>query len=148
MNTFFVCGVPISLDAVQQDRQGTEHEDAWLRGEYLTLRVTDDMREGVRVHTNGKSFPGRSASSMAGRWIALEDIIDTSHALANSRALPGVFTHVAWVVIPSGCVINVGVASPLYGYSGGGVQAEYVSGPRFGFEQAEGKHWHGAVGNA
>jgi hypothetical protein len=64
----------------------------------------------------------------------------SSNRLRNSseRALPGLFTHIAWTLIPEQCVINVGLSGPLFGAPGGGFQAEYVAGPAMTFNQAVG----------
>ena len=149
MAVFFVSGVPIELDATRYTAIASQCPDAWQSGEYMTVRMTaDGVDIGVRAHTNARDYPGRPASNAAGKWLALDDVIATAHTFAASRALPGVFTHVGWVTLPAGCVINIGMAAPKFGYRGGGVQAEYLQGPRPIFDQAVGKVWHGVTGHA
>ncbi|MBS0393457.1 MAG: hypothetical protein JSR54_02465 [Proteobacteria bacterium] len=119
---------------------------AWVGGEWLTVRLLAPL-EALRVHTAGRAYPGRPASSEQGRWYALDDVIETSGELAASRSLPGAFTHTSVVRVPAGAVLNVGFASALFGGAGGGGQAEFLGGPTPSFVALRGKHWHGRAGH-
>jgi hypothetical protein len=148
MARFFIAGRAIDLPAIPVDpKSQTSQRDAWLFGQYLTLRLLAPT-DGVRVHTNGRALNNRQASNPEGRWVALDDVIQTASELRGNRALPGVFTHVGTVVFPEQCIINLGVCSPLFHGDGGGFQAEYVSGVAFRFSQLTGMIWHHSFGNA
>jgi len=147
MARFFIGGQPIDLPAVQLVRGSTRDTRAWMHGQYSTVRLLSSV-EGVRVHTNGRSFPGREASHAIGAWIAIGDVIQSSQEFEDSRALPGSFTHLGWALIPEQAVINVGLSGPLFGACGGGFQAEHISGPLVRFNQARGKVWHAKQGSA
>ena len=130
---------------------------AWLHAKWVTAKVFSPI-EGVRVHTNGRSFHGRPASGSSGRWVALSDetIIATSGEIASTLSLPkspgdpqpNFFTHASRVVIPAFCVLNIGIASALFGGTGGGWQAEILGDLRPQFQPLTGKTWHGSSGNA
>jgi len=147
MARFFFSGVVVDLPAALAQRAETSYTNAWLKGEYVTVRLLAPV-EGVRAHTSGREFKDRIASKPEGAWIAVDDFIESSGDFVRSRALPGPFTNLAWAVAPTHCVLNLGLAAPLYGVAGGGVQAEFVSGPPIEFTQAQGKHWHGKTGAA
>jgi hypothetical protein len=155
MTTFTLLGRRIDLPAMQASSRGaTRDVSAWEAGEYLTIRILAPV-EAIRVHTNGRTFPGREASGSIGAWVAIGDIIQTSGQFSNSRSLPTAnpnsptaFTHVNAVRIPAGCVINIGITSAKFGGQGGGFQAEYVSGAHLEMIALTGKHWHGRHGVA
>jgi hypothetical protein len=148
MPVFSVVGTLIDLPAIPVfPKASTRDNGAWLHGQYVTVKLTAPV-EGIRVHTDGRHFPGRPASGGAGAWVALGDVIGTSTELVSNRSLPGVFTRVSEALLPSFCVTNVGVCSALFGGAGGGVQAEYVSGPPVSFHQLHGKYWHGSAAHA
>lgn len=155
MAIFSVGGRQIDLPAVVvRPNAASSDRTAWLDGVYVTLRLTGPVA-GLRVHTDGKEYPGRKASALPGAWVAIGDVIGTSSELASSRSLPAAdpqamtaFTHVAEVGLPAQCVVNVGRASAKFGGRGGGFQLEYVSGPRFTFRPLADKHWHGRAGTA
>jgi hypothetical protein len=137
MARFLVSGQSIELPAIRVARGPTQCERAWMFGQYVTVRLISAV-DGIRVHTNGRSFTGRVASGAQGAWVAIGDIIQPSEEFVGARALPGLFTHIAWTLIPEQCVINVGMSGPLFGAPGGGFQAEYVAGPAMTFNQAVG----------
>jgi hypothetical protein len=148
MGLFVVSGRTITLPAVQVTPQAkTRDTRAWQSGQYVTVRLIEPI-EAVRVHTNSRPYPGRLPSAAAGAWVALDDVIQTSGELVRSRALPGPFTHVGEALLPTHCTVNVGVCAPLFGHTGGGIQAEYVSGPTIKFKQIPGRYWHSRQGNA
>ena len=155
MARFFFNGRPLDLPAVPVNpRSPSRDATAWEFGNYVTVRLLTPAR-GLRVHTAGKEFPGREASSSQGAWVALGDVIQTSSQLASSRSLPTddptsmtAFTHINEVTLPSNVVLNIGIAATKFGGHGGGFQAEYVSGPPLEFTSLEGKHWHGRAGSA
>ena len=132
----------------------TRDKSAWQGRTYLTIRLTTTI-DALRVHTKGKCFPGRKASSETGAWVLIGDVIMTSSELVNSRSLPAnnpqsmtAFTHTSEAILHAGCILNIGIASAKFGGSGGGCQAEYVSGPVIQFNSLVDKHWHARVGNA
>lgn len=148
MGLFVLSGRAINLPAFQVTPQAkTRDIRAWQSGQYVTVRLCEPVK-AVRVHTNSKAYPDRVPSAAAGAWVALDDVIQTSGDLVQSRALPGPFTHVGEALLPVHCTVNVGLCAPLFGHTGGGIQAEYVSGPAIQFTQIAGKYWHGKQGNA
>lgn len=155
MAKFFFGGVVVDLPAVPiWPKSPSRDPSAWMHGDYSTVRLLSPVA-GVRVHTGGRAYPGREASSEAGAWVALGDVIESSSAFASSRSLPTdnpsslvAFTRIAEVTLAPQIVINVGLASPKFGGSGGGAQGEYVSGPPLHFQPLRGKYWHNRVGNA
>lgn len=154
MSTFYVFGKSIELAAIPASAAQTRDETAWLHRKYLTVRLLAPT-EAMRVHTAGKSFPGRQASNEAGAWLLIGDVIQSSGQLANGYALPTTnpraftaFTHVSLAMLGTGTVLNVGIVAAKFGGAGGDFQAEYVEGPPIVFKPIHGKHWHGAVGHA
>ena len=155
MAKFFVAGAAIELPAVPVWPKAASRDlGAWMLGAYSTVLLLSSV-EGIRVHTDGRSYPGRPGSSEQGAWVALGDVIVASSEFASSRSLPTdnpksavAFTRTADVVLPPHCIVNIGLASPKFGGIGGGVQAEYVSGPPFQFRTLRGKVWHDRVGHA
>jgi hypothetical protein len=148
MPRFLLAGGAIEFPArhvASRARSGAP--DAWVGGHWLTVQV-QATTPALRVHTAGRSFPGRPASHAAGAWVAIDDVILTAADLRSSRALPGVFTHTSEVLIVAGTVVNIGFASALFDEAGGGAQAEYVGGPLFRFTALPGKYWHGRAGTA
>jgi hypothetical protein len=135
-------------------KEKTRDESAWLHRTYLTIRLTDSIN-AIRVHTAGKSFPGRLASNEAGAWLLIGDIISTSSEIANSRALPKeninvmtAFTHASEAVVSPGSVLNIGLAAAKFSGYGGGFQAEFVSGQPILFKPLVGKFWHNRAARA
>lgn len=151
--TFF--GESVDLPAIALSaRAKTQDETAWLHGRYVTIQLSRPI-EALRVHTRGKAFADRPASTEAGAWVLIGDVIQTSAELADSRSLPGknarsmvAFTHTSTARLCPHTVLNIGLASKKFCGEGGGFQAEYISGPRIEFTPLAGKHWHGAAGNA
>jgi hypothetical protein len=126
MGIFVAAGIGIYLPAVEISPRGdTRDLRAWQFNQYVTVRVYAAVH-GVRVHTDGRAYPGRPGSRAEGAWAAIGDIIENSTEIVDSRALPGPFTRVGAAVISPYSIINVGVCSPLFGNVGGGVQAEYM----------------------
>jgi hypothetical protein len=143
---FELAGRTLELDASSHPKAPTRDLGAWLQGAYVTLRLSSDLI-AVRTHTGGKSFANRSASNVQGAWYAIDDIIQTSGEYARSRSLPGPFTQVAWVRLPTDTVVNIGFCGPLFGSPGGGAQAEHVGGPYAEFSPV-GNIWHSVSGSA
>jgi len=107
--------------------------DAWLGGQYWTIRLAQDV-EAVRVHVGaGVAATANQVLSTGagsvGRWFAVGDVILTRSAYTGSRALPAGFSTVDWCVLKAGSIVNVGRCHPLFGHGGGGEQIEFVSGP-------------------
>jgi hypothetical protein len=121
------------ISGTAQVKQPTSCADAWLDGQYSTIRLAADL-DAVRVHVRGgvaassKDFLATGAGSL-GRWFAVGDIILTRTAYTDSRALPAGFSKVDWCVLKAGSIVNVGRCHPLFGHGGGGEQVELVSGP-------------------
>ncbi len=65
MARFFVSGVAIDLPAIRLERGSTRYLQAWVFQEYATVRLLSAVEES-RVHTNGRSFPGREGSVASG----------------------------------------------------------------------------------
>ena len=154
MPTFSLFGKSVELSATPAPIARTRDETAWLNRRYLTVRISQTT-EALRVHTAGKSFPGREASNEAGAWLLIGDVIQASGQLASGRALPTAnpigftaFTHVSEAILAPGTVLNIGIASAKFGGAGGEFQAEYVEGPPIRFRPLAGKHWHGQSGRA
>lgn len=159
MTTFFVGSTKVDLPGVQISPPAVSTEDsAWLHKTHITLRLSAPV-EGFRVHTNGTAYPTglpfgnkvapRVGSSAKGRWVLIGDgAISTSSEIVSLFSLPGAFSHVSKAVIPANCLINVGICSPLWGGVGGGIQAEYVSGPPIHFDQMTDNAWHNTAGHA
>ncbi|RYF47902.1 MAG: hypothetical protein EOO27_36525 [Comamonadaceae bacterium] len=150
----FLGGIPLLLPAVVEARGKTADRWAWCPWNgYQTVRFVEPY-EALRVHTHGKAYPGRAASSATGRWVVLGDIIQTSGELADSLALPTsnpnaktAFTGQGFAVIPINAILNIGVIAPMFGGRGGGVQGEYVGGPRLTFKQLPDNDWGNISGN-
>jgi len=155
MARFLVAGRAIDLPAIPVTRPAPSRDpSAWELGAYTTVQLVEPV-DALRVHTDGRAYPGREASASAGAWLAIGDVVQTSSQLANSRSLPTddptsmiAFTHVSEVTVPENCILNIGFASAKFGGLGGGCQAEYVSGPAIRFTPLEGKRWHGRAGRA
>ncbi|MGC2813089.1 MAG: hypothetical protein WA303_22320 [Bradyrhizobium sp.] len=147
MARFIISGKSIELPA-NRISQAKSDEACWRGGAFVTIRFNREFHEAIRVHTGGRGFPDRSASPLEGKWVLIGDVIMTSGQIVDSRSLPGEFTRVANAVIPIGCLANIGVASSLLAGFGGGLQAEYVSGPVFQFKPIQNKSWHGRAGFA
>lgn len=150
MGLFFVAGQSIELPALAvQPRAATRDRTAWRFGDYRTVRFYAP-EEGIRAHTAEKAYPGRAASTVQGVWFALADYVMTSNEFADSRSLPTsnansmtAAPYAARALVVPHCVLNIGIASAKFGGAGGGVQAEYVSGPRVQFIQLPDNRWHG-----
>ena len=153
MTTFIVSGRKIQVTASFVPRESTQQVDAWHKGEWISVRV-DAPIEAIRVHTNGRTFSDtdvmweRLGSKATGAWAAIGDVILTSSQMVDASALPGVFIHVAAVIIPQNCIVNIGVNGATLMGRGGGVQAEYVKGPRFEISELKGKVWMDRAGRA
>jgi hypothetical protein len=154
MPTFALFGKSVDLQAVPAAMASTRDPDAWLHRRYLTVRLTAPL-DALRVHTAGRSFPGRDASAEAGAWVLIGDVIQSSGDLADTRSLPTTnpssmvaFTHTSEALLASGTVLNIGIASAKFGCTGGEFQGEYVGGPVIVFKPLAGKHWHGMAGRA
>jgi len=155
MAKYFFLGVVIELPAIPVSPKAQSRDDtAWLHGLFSTVMLLAPV-EGVRVHTGGRSYPGRPGSSEQGAWVALDDVIMSAPDLANSRSLPTAnpqslvaMTRIAEVLLPVQCVLNIGLASAKFGGRGGGAQAEYVSGPPLQFAPLRDKYWHHRGGHA
>jgi hypothetical protein len=122
-----------TISGTPQPLARTRAADAWLFGEYTTVRLTKDA-EAVRVHVGaGVAASARellsSGAGSYGRWFAVGDVILTRSAYTDSRALPAAFSKVDWCVLKAGSVVNIGRCNPLFGHTGGGEQVEFVSGP-------------------
>lgn len=155
MSVFSFFGKSVDLPGVLVSPKAmTRDQSAWQHSMYATVRLTGRM-SALRVHTAGKAFPRRQASSEEGAWILLGDVIQTSAGLANTRSLPTsnpgsmvAFTHTSEAHLAIGTVLNIGLASAKFGGAGGEFQAEYVAGPTIRFIPLAGKHWHGSAGQA
>lgn len=147
MATFIVAGHAISLLAIRVDQKPTSQADAWAKKEYVTVQLMGPV-VGIRVHTGGRAFPNRPASGAQGAWVSIGDTILTSTEVVDRSALPGPFTHAAEATIRQGTIINVGVNGAVLAGKGGGIQAEYVSGPPIQFTQLTGKVWMSGAGHA
>lgn len=124
-------GIAEDLPAMQVALQPTSYAKAWA-GPYFTIRLVAEL-PAIRVHARGgEAAAARGAlagSGTIGRWFAIGDVILTREAYAARHALPGRFTHQNEWILPTGSVLNVGFAGPLFGHPGGALQAEWLSGP-------------------
>ena len=154
MPTFTLFGKSVELEAVPVTSRPTRDMTAWLNECYISVRMTRALR-AIRVHTAGRSFPGRSGSRQEGAWLLIGDVIRTASGIADSRSLPTAdptsmtaFTHTSEAVVAPGAVLNIGLASAKFGGLGGGFQAEFVDGPPVAFVPLAGMHWHGVAGHS
>ena len=154
MAAFTIHDQVIHLPAMLVQPTAESDEKAWQGGIYLTIRLEKTITV-LRVHTKGKSFPGRKGSDEEGRWLLIGDVIQTASEIADSRSLPttnprsmAAFTHTSEAVVAVGTVLNIGIASALFGGNGGGWQAQFVSGPPMVFRPFTNKHWIDFAGNA
>jgi hypothetical protein len=143
---FEIAGRTLELEASSLPKSPTRDLGAWLQGAYVTLKLSSELI-AVRTHTGGKSFPDRPGSNIQGAWYAFDDIIQTSGEYVHSRSLPGPFTQVAWVRLPTDTAVNIGFCGPLFGSHGGGAQAEHVGGPNAEFSPVD-NVWHSVGGSA
>ncbi|MDY0743300.1 hypothetical protein SNE35_02225 [Paucibacter sp. R3-3] len=155
MRTFAFFGRPLALPAVETPvRAATRDPSAWHHGAYVTVRLAAPL-SALRVHTAGRSYPGRPGSGERGAWILIGDVIKSSGELADSRSLPTrnaksmvAFTHTSEARLGFGTVLNIGLASAKFGGSGGEFQGEFVAGPPIRFTPLAGKLWHGSAAYA
>lgn len=153
MTAFSVAGRTITLPASLAPKSATDKLNAWLGGEWITVRLEAEIG-GIRVHTDGREFSAtdvmweRKASQEAGAWAAIGDTILTSRQMVDVYALPGVFTHAAQVRILPGCVVNIGICGIAELGMGGGTQAEHVAGPLFELSRMDDKVWVDRAGRA
>ena len=113
-----LAGIEEALPAVEIPQQPTSQDNAWIGARY-TIRLISQL-PALRVH---------SKSNAVGRWFAIGDVILTREKYKELHALPGSFTHQDEWILPEGTILNVGIASPLFGHSGGALQAERLDGP-------------------
>lgn len=129
------------LTGAPQRRAETSCADAWLGGQYATIRLSENVH-AVRVQVSaGVAAPGRdrlaTGAGIPGRWFAVGDIILT-HSANTSARTPGGFSKIEWYVLKAGSVVNVGLRHPMFGHVDGGEQVELVSGPEPEREAGEG----------
>lgn len=119
------------IHAVFVDSQPTKAFDAWLLGQYRTVRLERAL-PALRVHARGgigaAANPTLVGAGTSGRWFAIGDVILQRAEYVASHALPATFTAQAEWLLPIGTILNVGVAGPLFRHPGGGLQAEWLSG--------------------
>jgi hypothetical protein len=141
----------LEISGTTQPQAKTSCLEAWLGGQYTTIRLSEDV-EAVRVHVgagvaaSAQAFLSTGAGSH-GRWFAVGDVILTRSAYTASRALPAGFSKVDWCVLKAGSIVNVGRCHPLFGHRGGGEQVELVSGPAMERETVIG-NWSDKHGRA
>ncbi len=118
---------------------------AW-EGGYRTVRLHDTVL-AMRVHTNtGKPH----------LWFSIGDWILTRAQYADQHALPQrtvgrrsvTFTHQAIFELAASTLLNIGLCGRAFDRSGGGVQAEWVSGPSPRAQQDIKGWWSSQVGHA
>jgi hypothetical protein len=97
----------------------TRAPEAWT-GMPLTVELYRPL-EVLRVSA--------SRLGLVGDWFALGDWIQTRSEYRRTRALPRNFIYQGVATLRPGTVVNVGICSPLFGHSGGGLQAEFLDGP-------------------
>jgi hypothetical protein len=124
-------GFPEAIPAVQVSLQKTSQDNAWL-GPRFTVRLVSEL-PAIRVHVRGAAGAAaqssRAGSRSVGRWFAIGDVILTRDQYAARHALPGRFAYQDEWILPVGSILNVGLASPLFGQTGGALQAEWLGGP-------------------
>lgn len=142
-------GINEKLPAVEIPLRPTRAENAW-RGDRFTIRLIADL-PAIRVHSMGGSGASHrevfTRSGTLGNWFAIGDVILTREEYMTTHALPGPFTHQDEWLLPQGSILNVGICSPLFGHTGGALQAEWLDGPPLQRRQLKG-YWAGAIGNA
>lgn len=152
MPTFNLHGRSIELAAwLRPERKATAQRSAWLHGTWLTVLTGGDIM-ALRVHLNGREIEtkwgDRVGSSEAGAWLLIGDVVLTSRQIVETRALPaGMFSHVSRATIRPNTLLNIGIATPLFGFSGGGWQAEWVGQERVCFAALP-NIWHSRSGTA
>lgn len=139
------------LPAILIPRQKTNAENAWRAGSFHTIRLVAAL-PAIRVHARVGSSAAKDpqfvfGAGTFGRWFAIGDVILTRHEYTDVHALPGRFTTLDEYLLPLGTELNVGIAAPLFGYSGGALQAERLSGPNPKPQPVKG-FWVNRYGNA
>lgn len=104
----------------------TRYAEAWAE-----MPVTVQLYRAVAAHRIAKR-----EMDLLGEWFSLDSDDGTSNVeIARRNSIPGsgntVFPQRVRAVmhLPAGTVLNVGVAAPLFGLPGGGIQAEWIDGP-------------------
>jgi len=143
-------GIEEPLPAMLLGLKPTSCEASWAGPRY-TVQLLAPL-QGVRVHSRAGAAASSKAhlafgSAMAGRWFAIGDIVLTREAYIAQHALPGGFTDQHEWLFPATTVLNVGIAGPLFGHSGGALQAEWLSGPAPQPRELRG-YWSDRHGNA
>jgi len=126
-------GLPEPLPALVLPQRSSSSKEAWRDNSYHTVQLTAPLA-ALRVHhrAGGGAAAARElawGSGTQGRWFAIGDIVLTRSEYAARYALPGSFSHQDEWQFPAGTAMNVGIAGPLFGYPGGELQAEWLSGP-------------------
>lgn len=129
----------------------TGASNAWGPLGYTTVRLVAPL-PALRVHTRaGVAAATQPAlaggAGTFGRWFAIGDVILTRDQYKAAHALPAGFTHQDDWLLPTGTVLNVGIAGPLFGHRGGALQAERLSGPEPTRTALKG-HWSNRSGTA
>src|ERR1051326_8952135 len=88
------------LVGTPQAKQPTSAPNAWLGGNYQTIRLAADV-DAVRVQISGGSGAARrdaaaTVTATFGRWFAVGDVVLTESAYTNSRAQPSGASRVDW----------------------------------------------------
>ncbi len=140
--------LPVRLLPRRAATPGTE--TAWL-GEHHTVQLLAPLA-ALRVHQRGgtaaASAPGPAwGAGTWGNWFAIGDVVLSRSQYAARYALPGAFTHQDEWQLPAGTVMNVGIAGPLFGHDGGGLQAQRLDGPPLQRRRLHG-YWVDRVGSA
>ena len=121
-------GSTIQIPGHARGTRSTRSPTAW-KGMYLTLELYRPI-EAMRVSS--------TQLGLMGDWFALGDWIQTRTRYRQLHALPGDnkkperargFRFQAIAVLEAGTIANVGTCGPLFGQSGGGLQAEFLEGP-------------------
>jgi hypothetical protein len=118
-----VVGVPGSQ---LMEPHTTRYPEAWT-GVPITVQLYEPVAARRIAPTETK---------LLGEWFALDTDERTSNVeFAERSAIPGVGNvrfpkRVQGVIrLPAGTVLNVGIAAPLFGLPGGGIQVEWLDGP-------------------
>jgi hypothetical protein len=142
---FTIPGTHTELPALVLSPGVASRDDrAWMNLTYLTVRLTDSVT-AVRVHVGATDAAATAdnvhlvtGAGAMGRWWAIGDFIKSYDDYINSASLPktpnrhgrrSFFTRVLIAKLQPESVLNVGVASGLFGHDGGATQAEFLSGP-------------------
>lgn len=122
-------------------------ENAWVNQEYTTITLLQNLNV-LRMHFfDGKIIAGitdkeKKPSGLIGSWFFLddnniEDIIISKNELYDKFSTPkmktiygetSLYSDLSCFMMSPNTILNIGIASALFGWKGGGIQLEFIHG--------------------